>query len=104
MDGGAIVRLPAGRAGPVEMPQVVEALVGAPPQHAAGVVKGGSPVHESVGPESAGRAVLEPRILPVGHDGDYAGGRSVPPGGLDGRRCGGPRSASRWSSTEHRDV
>ena len=72
VNGATIVGLPAGRAGPVEVAQVVEALVGAPPLHATGVVERRIPVHEFVRAEGPGRPVLKPRILPGRHDVDYA--------------------------------
>jgi len=72
VDGGPRVRLPAGRARPVEVAQVVEAFVGAPAEHPARMVEGGRPVHEAIGAERAGGAVLQPRVLPIGHPFDYA--------------------------------
>ena len=69
----AVVGLPSVGARALEMAQVVEALVGAPAEHAAGVVEGGRPVHESVGAERAGGTVLQARVLPVRHPFDYAG-------------------------------
>src|SRR5437764_11862795 len=62
-----VVRLPAGRTGPVQVAQVVEALIGTPALHATRVVEDGVPVHVLVGAEVTGGPVLEPRVLPSRH-------------------------------------
>src|SRR5215211_2028361 len=64
---GPVVGLPAVRAGPVEMAQVVEALIRAPPLHPARKVEDGVPVHPLVRAEVTGRLVLESRVLPLRH-------------------------------------
>src|SRR5690606_9944178 len=89
----------------VEVTQVVEAFVRAPPLHPAWVVEGRGPVHEPVVAQLSGRPVLQARILPYHHRYIVLPPRNprfaVPAAGRGGDRAGWTQQSSQAYTRTH---